>query len=214
MNPVTWLILAAYTSLLVELLVFPIPSEASTYQLFFESDSSGASGESNALHHAQQRSGLAKFFCYLLPTAVGVLLFLIPLAALRFPHIIDQLGPIQSLRTPSITWLGASLVLLGRMLTFGSVLQLRRQKQSRKLSARGIFTFSRNPGLVGMYLFYLGNAFLFPCIVLFVGFLPYVVNMHRRVLMEEQHLTDTLGADYRHYLNSVPRYLPVRIARK
>ena len=33
---VSILILAAYASLLLELVVFPIPSEASTYQLFFE----------------------------------------------------------------------------------------------------------------------------------------------------------------------------------
>ena len=65
----------------------------------------------------------------------------------------------------------------------------------------------RNPGLVGMYAFYLGLCFLFPCVVLFVGLAPYVWNMHARVLMEESHLGSRFGAAYESYTARVPRYL-------
>jgi protein-S-isoprenylcysteine O-methyltransferase Ste14 len=60
-----------------------------------------------------------------------------------------------------------------------------------------------------MFLFYLGCALLFPCWVLLCGFIPYVINMHGRVLMEESHLQRSLGSDYDTYHLKVPRYLPL-----
>jgi protein-S-isoprenylcysteine O-methyltransferase Ste14 len=44
--------------------------------------------------------------------------------------------------------------------------------------------------------------------VLFAGFVPYVLNMHTRVKMEESHLSERLGDEYRRYLERVPRYVP------
>ena len=73
-------------------------------------------------------------------------------------------------------------MLCGQAVTFVSVLQLRRHKIQSELQHSGLFRWSRNPGLVGMYVFYLGLCFLFPCVVLFVGLIPYVWNMHTRVL--------------------------------
>jgi len=60
-----------------------------------------------------------------------------------------------------------------------------------------------------MYLFYLGLVIMFPCWVLLLGFAPYVINMHRRVLMEESHLGSSLGDAYLAYCSAVPRYLPL-----
>ncbi|MFT5284767.1 MAG: protein-S-isoprenylcysteine O-methyltransferase Ste14 [Planctomycetota bacterium] len=214
MTPVTWLILVAYLSLLLELVVFPIPSEASTYQLFFKTEGEVDSPGDGSLGRARQRSGLVKSCCYFLPTALGVVLFLIPLGASVYPEIIESLFPVSALQTSLFTGFGALAVVLGRSITFGSVLQLRRQKRSGKLSAQGIFTLSRNPGLVGMYVFYIGNALLFPCWVLIIGFLPYVINMHRRVLMEENHLAELIGSEYRVYLERVARYLPLGIGSR
>jgi len=214
MPPTTWIILAAYGSLLVELTVFPIPSEASTFQLLFRAEPEASEREASSLVRARERSILAKLFLYTLPTAVGIALFSIPLAAAFHPELIDRLLPIAALHASAFAWAGAALVVAGRVLTFASVLQLRRHKRAGALSARGLFTLSRNPGLVGMYLFYLGNALVFPCVILFIGFVPYVLNMHRRVLMEESHLARKLGADYRVYLESVPRYLSLTPARR
>ena len=55
-----------------------------------------------------------------------------------------------------------------------------------------------------MYAFYLGLCFLFPCVVLFVGLVPYVWNMHTRVLMEESHLGSRFGVPYASYVLAVP----------
>ena len=94
------------------------------------------------------------------------------------------------------------------------MLQLRRRHERVDTFAEfGLFRHSRNPGLVGMYAFYLGLCFLFPCAVLFLGLVPYVGNMHHRVRMEEGQLAERLGDEYRAYLARVPRYAPLPLAR-
>jgi protein-S-isoprenylcysteine O-methyltransferase Ste14 len=199
------LVLAAYSTLLLELVVFPIPSEASTYQLFFEDAASADTGP--AIARARGRSWIGKTFLYLLPTSLGVVLFLVPPVAVLFPAVIEFLWPLPALQTAPVAWAGGILVVLGRSLTFSSVLQLRgmHEKEGR-FAGEGLFRFSRNPGLVGMYAFYLGNCLLFPCVVLYAGFVPYVLNMHKRVRMEESQLTRRLGEEYEDYLRRVPRY--------
>ena len=198
------LVLIGFGSLLVELLRFPVPSEASVYQLLLEADTE-IDGDTR-LAQARARSPVSKLITYLLPTAIGVVLFLIPLAAAFWRPLIDCLVPLHGLDTVWAFWLGAVLVLGGRALTLVSMLQLRRHKIRRELQYSGLFRWSRNPGLVGMYAFYLGLCFLFPCVVLFVGLIPYVWNMHIRVLMEESHLGSRGGAPYANYMVRVPRY--------
>ena len=69
-------VLLAYGSLGVELTLFPIPSEASTLDLLTHGGDGTASG---ALSQARDRSIAAKLLLFLLPTAIGVVLFLMPL---------------------------------------------------------------------------------------------------------------------------------------
>jgi protein-S-isoprenylcysteine O-methyltransferase Ste14 len=203
-------VLAAYASLVLELVVFPIPSEASTYQLFFtEAEGAGA-----AVARARRRPWGVKLFRYLLPTALGVALFLVPPVAVFVPALVEHLWPLPALRTPLFAAAGVALLVAGRALTLASVLQLRRRHgHDVVFAAVGLFRWSRNPGLVGMYAFYLGNCLLFPCVVLFAGFVPYVLNMHQRVRMEESQLVGRLGAEYEAYLARVPRYLPPGVPR-
>ncbi len=198
-------VLIGFGSLLVQLLLFPVPSEASVYQLLLEADDEIA--HDTRLGQARVRSPASKLLTYFLPTAIGVVLFLIPVAAAFWRSLIDYLVPLHGLDTVWSLGLGAVLVLCGQAVTFVSVLQLRRHKIQSELQHSGLFEWSRNPGLVGMYGFYLGLCFLFPCVVLFVGLIPYVWNMHTRVLMEESHLGARLGAPYANYMARVPRYL-------
>lgn len=208
MDPLGIGLLAAYVWLLVELTVFPVPCESSTFQLFF--NTTEGEGSADNLAQARQRSPWTKLLVYFLPTALGVVLFLVPLFAVFVPAIVDWLWPLPSLSSAWIAWTGLAVVHAGRLLTFTSVLQLRAQRKAaaKGVQTRGLFELSRNPGLVGMYAFYLGNCLIFPCIVLFVGFIPYVVNMHRRVLMEESWLLRCGGDGFRAYMKRVPRYLP------
>ena len=68
------LVLIGFGSLLVQLLVFPVPSEASVYQLLFETDDK-IDNDTN-LGRAGVRSPASKLLTYFLPTAIGVVLFL------------------------------------------------------------------------------------------------------------------------------------------
>lgn len=199
------LVLIGYGWLLVELLRLPVPSEASVYQLMLETGDE--TDNHTPLAQARVQSPGRKLVVYFLPTALGVALFLIPVVAAFWRPLIDYLIPLHGLDTALAFWVGAGLLLGGRILTFVSVLQLRPHKVRAEPQYYGLFRWSRNPGLLGMYAFYLGLCFLFPCVVLFIGLIPYVWNMHSRVLLEESHLSSRLGAPYANYVKRVPRYL-------
>ncbi len=202
-----WLLLAAYLSLILEMTVFAIPSEASTLQLMTGETAVG----SQRLASARRRTVAAKLLRYLLPTAIGVTLFLLPLAVACWPAVRPwTLVVAAESRTGVVA--GLALILAGRLLTFTAVLHLRRRLRGgeHRLQRGGIFGVSRNPILVGMYLFYLGNCLWLPTPLLWAGFVLYVINMHRRVLMEEGFLEARFGADYIGYRSAVPRYVGFR----
>lgn len=209
-----WMVLLGYGSLLLEYAFLALPSEASVRQLFRPGEESAAdSAAPTALGEARRRPAGIKLLWYALPTGLGIALFLIPPIAAVWPAAVDALLPLRALETPAVAVLGAVLVVVGRALTIVSVVQLRRMRQDTGGMPRGLFLYSRNPGLIGMYAFYLGNACLFPNVVLFAGFVPYVLNMHVRVLMEESHLERRLGANYVEYRVRVPRYLSLASPR-
>lgn len=200
----TWLdafVLAGYASLLAELLLLPVPSEASTWQLFRP-----RSPSDGVLARAQARSAPAKLLAYLLPTALGVALFLLPLAAALVPGLRADL-PWSVAPGEWLLALGLWLVAGGRALTIKTAIGLRRQRRRGGLRQHGLFAWSRNPGLLGMFAFYLGNCALCPSLVLLLGLPLYLWNMHRRVRLEEAHLQGAHGPAYSEYRERVPRYL-------
>lgn len=202
MNGTEIVVLAAYATLVVELVVFPIPSEASTWQLL-AADGPKDAPAADALQRARARSPLRKLLTLFLPTALGVVLWLLPLACMFVPGVAAAVrcAPLAVLHVP-----GLLLVVLGRAVTFGSVLQLRAQR--RRGAAPGwLFRRSRNPGLVGMFACYAGLCCLFGSPLLWLGLPLYLGNMHGRVRMEEAHLAARLGAAWTDYAARVPRYL-------
>jgi protein-S-isoprenylcysteine O-methyltransferase Ste14 len=195
-------VLAAYASLVVELVVFPIPSEASTWQLL-AAEAPADAPPADALQQARARSRSRKLLTLFLPTATGVVLWLLPLACILVPGVAAAIWCTQ------LSWLhapGLALVVLGRLVTFTSVLQLRAQRR-RGAGPGWLFRHSRNPGLVGMYACYLGLCCLSGSPLLWLGLPLYVANMHGRVRMEEAHLSARLGATWNDYAARVPRYL-------
>jgi protein-S-isoprenylcysteine O-methyltransferase Ste14 len=203
-------VVAAYVSLLVEITVFAIPSEASCWQLLAATPGdpvAEAAPDHSALRRAQGRSFAAKLARYLLPTALGVALFAIPLLVIAWPPLLDRLLPLAWLQRAEVAAAGLVLVVAGRAVTFASVLQLRRCRAQGQLRAAGLFAFSRNPGLVGMFAFYLGLCCLCPSAWLWLGVPLYFGNMHRRVLMEEADLLRKHGASWLQYSAQVHRYL-------
>lgn len=204
MNAVDVVVLAAYASLVVELVAFPIPSEASTWQLV---GARGAAPDAlptnDPLQRARGRSVARKFLVYFVPTALGVLAWLVPLAAVLSPALGDVLWVH---RAEAMVLPGLACVVIGRVVTFASVLQLRAQ-QRRGGEPGWLFRQSRNPGLVGMFTCYLGLCCLFGSPVCWSVLPLYVANMHGRVRLEEAHLATRWGDRWHDYSASVPRYL-------
>lgn len=191
MDGVSAVVLVAYASLALELCFWSVPSAVSTRQLV----------------KRPEAASLAAKVMLVLPIAViDALFFLPPLIALA-PQLLEHLGAIPALAQPALRLSGVGLVIAGRIVTPWSVVPLRRALAAGGLARSGPFAWSRNPGLLGLFAFYLGSALIYPCAVLLAGFPLYLAHMHRRVRMEEAYLSARFGADYAHYAARVPRYL-------
>ena len=185
-------LVACYATLVLELVVFPIPSVASTYQLLQAGHGPSSLPE--------------RLLRYALPTAVGVTAFVLPLGAALWPPAVDWLWPVSALWHPAVRWTGIAVVVAGRIVTLVAVIQLRGRANRSLLQPTGLYAHTRNPALLGLHLFYVGNCLAFPSLVLWLLFWPYALNLHHRVRLEERHLEQAIGDDYRAYLRRVPRY--------
>ena len=107
---------------------------------------------------------------------------------------------------------GVVLIVLGRIVTLYSVLTIRSGNRQREesflLHTTGLFRWSRNPGLVGMYLFIVGLWLAMPSLAMAGGIVVYVVYMDFKVHMEEDFLLNQFGQEYANYRNRTGRYLP------
>jgi len=206
-----WLLVVAYVSLVVEMVWFALPSEASTLQVF----AGDVEPSADRLGVAQRRTAIDKLVRYLVPTMIGVALFVWPLLVVLWPRLFRVARPLVEAPRVAAVWTGLAIILAGRMLTLAGVVQLRRRHRrgDHQLQSCGVFGLSRNPILLGMFLFYIGNCVWLPAPILWGGFLLYAWNMHARVLMEESYLLARLGADYRSYQARVPRYVGMPRAR-
>jgi len=201
-----WLLLLAYASLVVELWIFPVPSEASTMRILNEGDHLDGVDPQNA----RRRSTARKLLEFLLPTTVVMVLFVLPLLVAWDPRLRPWTFPLSD-GTPEFVMTGLGLIFVGRLVTGFAVLQLYRAlgHDGPSLQCAGPFRFSRNPILVGLYLFYIGNCVWLPSPMIWGGFVLYAWSMHRRVLMEEGVLRTRFQGNYLDYMASVPRYLGI-----
>jgi protein-S-isoprenylcysteine O-methyltransferase Ste14 len=188
------IVLMAYAAMALELRFFAVPSVVSTRQ---------------RLQRAHASSPVVKVVLAT-PIVLINLLFLLPPVLVFVPGLIAYLGPVPQLAVPAVRWTGVGLIVVGKILTPLMVRPLRRALTQDTLARSGCFAYSRHPGLVGMFAFYLGNALVFPCVVLLLGFPCYVLYMHRRALMEEAHLRERFPREYDEYAARVPRYVGLR----
>jgi protein-S-isoprenylcysteine O-methyltransferase Ste14 len=112
-------------------------------------------------------------------------------------------------------WMGLVLIVCGVAIYFPCLFEFMRAKGTpapidppRTLVVRGLYRYTRNPMYAGVLCLILGQAvvlhslplLLYACI-LFVTFHLFVV------LYEEPKLTKMFGESYKHYCNTVPRWL-------
>ena len=78
----------------------------------------------------------------------------------------------------------------------------------KKLIIKGPYRYTRNPIFLLHMLFYLGLAFTFSFLLLFVYFVLSIPVYHLRVrYKEEPIMVDRFGSDYENYMKKVPRWL-------
>lgn len=208
MNALQIFTIVVYLSILYELVGIPVPSIASTYQLFWTEDEYD---KASLLKQVRGWRRETKLFALFLPTALSVVIYLLPLLQTMWPPLSQWLFPIPTLNNSVVVVAGVLLTILGRIIALYSAWRIRennRQKaDSFDLKTEGLFARSRNPGLVGMYTCFLGLLLLFPTWIMAVGFFLYVGNMHFRVLLEEDFLAWKFGRNYLDYKASHRRYV-------
>jgi len=194
----------AYFSLLVELVFFPVPSVASTYQLVLVDKTHKRT--KSRLNTIKDWPIWKKLLILFIPVLINVTVFLLPfffsLNIIEWDMILNQ---------HFFTALGVIFLLSGRSMTFFSVIQIKKINKSidhqKYLHQKGWFRWSRNPGLLGMYIFILGVWLLYSQLLFLVGIIFYIFFMHFKILLEEEYLMEKFGEKYQQYLKQTRRYL-------
>jgi protein-S-isoprenylcysteine O-methyltransferase Ste14 len=195
-----------YATLLIELIFFHVPSVANTKN-FFVQNNDYSMAKSDLIKKVYHWSFLKKILVLLIPTILINVYFLVPFLYF-LPNAIDF-----CLFKPN-SWLeilGVLFIVLGRYITFGSMIYIRKENKqtvnSFKLHTSGIFAYSRNPGLDGMFLFFAGFGFIVPTMLLWIGLLFYFYYMLFRVKIEEEFLKALFQNEYENYCQKTKRFL-------
>ena len=195
-----------YITFLYELVGIPVPSIASTYQLFFTKDDFA---DNSLLAKVRDWPLSLKFLCLALPTSFVVLIYLLPLAQAIWPSLVQFLHFVP-LSADWVLLVGMLLALAGRYVGLTAAWQMHHYQPEPSddfsLKTSGTFAFTRNPILVGMYLTFVGLWLLYPSWEMGLGFLLFVANMHFRVLLEEDFLAWRFGEPYREFKAKTRRY--------
>lgn len=184
----TLAIWSGYALIGVELLFLPIPSEASTLAVV-----RGLSG--------RPLRGVALVFSWV----IVMTLYGLPIVWTILPLL--GAGPAHLRVTPRgpVTFAGIALGLLGSGLCLAATIGLWRSHG--RLKTGGLFSLSRNPMLMSLYVMWVGWILLFRSWLLCALFVAYALHMHHRIRLEERSLAQRFGAAYQSYRQRVGRYV-------
>ena len=203
------IVVASYASLLLELTALHVPSVVSSLSLWSPTPSLVA------MHSAKYRRlfllSKPKKLLLFGPALVTVYaVFLYPLLGAWVRY--DLIGDYLFAPTVATDTAGIGMIVLGRSIALASAIAIRRgngqRGESFRLQTSGPFRWSRNPGLVGMYVFVAGLWLIVPSSTLLAGITGYVIYMDFKVRMEEDFLEHKFGALYAAYRLRTGRYLP------
>lgn len=146
---------------------------------------------------------------FMIPLIVIYGVFLLPLLV-----IVYRADPLSDYAyTPGLAAdaVGIAFIVVGRVITLWSVFSIRsanpQQDQSYALRTDGVFRWSRNPGLFGMFVFVIGLWLIAPSAIMAIGILVYLAYMDFKVRMEEDFLLNRFGELYVDYCSGTRRYL-------
>ena len=176
-------VIGIYLSFLLDFLVWPIPSEASTSSLIIRTDYSKTT---------------YRVFLYLV-FILSLLFYLTPLGL----SIINLVNGTE-IDITIIAILGFLLSITGRIISIKASKRLRNQTEG--IASNSLFKYSRNPISLGLHCTILGLMIIFGKWYLWLGLVFYLVNIHFKIKIEESFLQERYGTIYEKYKNSTPRY--------
>jgi protein-S-isoprenylcysteine O-methyltransferase Ste14 len=176
-----YLVIFSFFTLGIELVFFPVKSQGSTYRILKD-----------------QKISLLKGACVLFPNlfVIGVVLY--PVANLYFKwHLLTS--------SHWMAWMGVLLIGLGRWMSLGAMLQLR--KKRGVLHRDGFFKWTRNPNIDGTMIFLLGMWLLMPNVFFLISSILVFLYLKSRAKIEEKYLMEFFGDQYLEYKNQTPSSL-------
>jgi protein-S-isoprenylcysteine O-methyltransferase Ste14 len=207
-EPLLALIALAYASLAFELTALHVPSAASSLSIWSRPPAIEAGY--SAYRGVFALSGPKKAALLAVPLSIVYGVYAYPLIAAWGVH--DVLDDHAFTPAPASNVAAALLIAAGRLLTLGAVVAIRRNTvrsvEPSRLHTSGLFRYSRNPGLVGMYVFVLGLWLAAPSLTMLAGIAVYVLYMDFKVRMEEDFLEKRFGTAYVAYRRRTGRYWP------
>lgn len=206
---ISYIILAYYISILIEIMWIPVPSVASTWQLMFpDNDLQAKLDRDSLIWRTQNFNWFKKMILVILPYVIAFLGYTFPLLWLLFPPL--SKWDISSMNDWNII-VGVVLMVMGRLVTIGSALGIRKDNSQKgvdfDLKTEGIFARSRNPIVVGLHLGIIGLNILIPNYLFIIFTCFYFGNIHFKILIEEDFLSQFFQGDYNAYLKKTKRYL-------
>lgn len=179
------IILLLYLSFLIEFLIWPVPSEASTGQLLYRWKS----------------KNIYQNLTYLFIFIFNSFFTLAPLLISIYHLVLEK-----SFQVIELTYIGLLLGWIGRLFSLSGAFILHKVKQ-KTLITKGIFKWSRNPISLGLFITFFGFTFVFPHFLMIAGYCVFVLSINHKIGIEEKFLTNKFGIAYQDYIRNTPKYL-------
>jgi len=130
------------------------------------------------------------------------------------PKVMQYIVPIEYLQNDILVWTGIGLVHLAFLIIFIAQHNMANEwrigidnENKVNLITKGMFGISRNPIFLGVIIVFIGLFLIIPNIVTAVILVSGVFVIQVQVRLEEEFLLNTLGVDYKEYMNKVNRWL-------
>ncbi len=192
-----------YISLIIELFFYKVPSVVLTKKIM-NAKHADTSYFSEAFQAYFKWSLAKKSIVFVLPLVFIYILHLYPLY-LVYHWVINRVA----IDNINLIVVGISLVFLGRLISHLYLFEINKLKKMafQGFVNEGIFKWSRNPGLIGLYLSFLGFILIKPSLFIILCYVIYFIHMHFKILMEEDYLRHKHEEVYVEYIKKTKRYL-------
>lgn len=182
---VSVIVVLIYLSFIIEFILWPVPSEASSGQLLKNWKSN------NARHN----------LIHLLILVFNTFFTLSPLIISFYSLFHKNLFQVNI-----FTYIGLVLAWIGRVISVSGAYTLH-TSNLKFLVSDSVFRWSRNPISLGLFITFLGLLLLYPHYVMIIGYLVFVLNINYKISIEERFLQQKYGKIYHDYIRSTPKYL-------